>query len=442
MTGLRLVPQNRRFRGGRCWLDAGQSRCSAHSAVLAARPPTRATARAARQRSAQNRHLGSARAPGFPPRRPSRRSILPRCCQIPDHNPRGRPEPATLRGTAAARPASAPRRSGPGPDCGFSRHHRRSRQPAGGPRRPPARLRRSCRRSARDGQGPDRPSRPPPPVRADTHTHRRPCAAPQPADPLACFVRPACEKAPPTHHQRATADSGQDRRQLRQPKQRRATPTGDRRNRGLSRLQEKPRQCITDGRWWTAGRIGGNRNSPSGGAQPLPVVEGIVVLVVVVTMKAVFPGDVGLRRQSTPSGCPCGCLADNAGRSGPLQRWQEVRVTREQHHNVAVVVDCAKREVQGDLHIDPFLARAASAVVKRPCADFQLGPIFTGHVLPSAHLSARGSVANWVLRRTGHASVDPRLHEPAQLRPGPRLSERRCHQSRLYRRPSCRGLLP
>lgn len=129
-----------------------------------------------------------------------------------------------------------------------------------------------------------------------------------------------------------------------------------------TRLQEKPRQCTTDGRWWTAGRIGGNRSSPSGGAQPLSVAEGIVGLVVVVTAKAVLPLDVGLHRQSTPSGCPCGRLADNAGRSGPLQRRQEVRVTREQYHNVEVVVDCAKREVQ-------TAAPRAAPPARRPCSE-------------------------------------------------------------------------
>ena len=85
-------------------------------------------------------------------------------------------------------PGLRPRRSGPGPSCGLSRHRRRSRQPAGGLRRPPARLRRSCRRSARDGQGPGRPSRPSPPVRADTHPHAPPprAAPPRPASPASC----------------------------------------------------------------------------------------------------------------------------------------------------------------------------------------------------------------------------------------------------------------
>lgn len=66
-----------------------------------------------------------------------------------------------------------------------------------------------------------------------------------------------------------------------------------------------------------------------------------------------------------------------------------------------VVVDYAKREVQGDLHINPLLARAASAVVKRPCADLQLGPIFTGHVFANGSLvgaqprSQLGPSTNW-----------------------------------------------
>ena len=101
-----------------------------------------------------------------------------------------------------------------------------------------ARLRRSRRRSAHDGRGPGRPSRPPPPVRADTHTHRRPVLRPRPADPPACFVPPVREKPPPTHHRQATADSGQDRRQPQQPKQRPATPTGSRSNRGLGRSRD------------------------------------------------------------------------------------------------------------------------------------------------------------------------------------------------------------
>ena len=194
------------------------------------------------------------------------------------------------------------------------------------------------------------------------HPHAPPPCATPPARRPARFVPPVREKSPAN-----TPPTGDSRQRPEptttpQPKQRRATPTGSRRNRGLSRLQEKPRQCTTDGRWWTAGRIGGNRNSPSGGAQPLSVVEGIVGLVVVVTAKAVLPGDVGLHRQSTPSGCPCGRLADNAGRSGPLQRWQEVRVTREQHHNVEVVVDCAKREVQ-------TAAPRAAPPARRPCSE-------------------------------------------------------------------------
>ena len=102
-------------------------------------------------------------------------------------------------------------------------------------RRPPARLHRSCRRSARDGQGPGRPSRPPPSVRAGTHTHCRLVLRPQPADPLACFVRPACEKARPRTTDRRRQTGGQDRRQPQQPKQRPATPTGSRSNRGLGR---------------------------------------------------------------------------------------------------------------------------------------------------------------------------------------------------------------
>ena len=250
---------------------------SAHSAVLAARPPTRATARAARRRSAQNRHLGSARAPGFPPRRPSRRSTLPRCCQIPDHNPRGRPEPGHAAGHCRDPPGLRPRQSGPGPSCGLSRHHRRNRQPAGGPRRPPARLRRSYRRSARDGRGPGRPSRPPPPVHAGTHTHPPHCAAP-PARRSACLLRATRLGEKP--RQRATADSGQTDDNPNST----TTPTAQTATRnplpaaegtaGLVVCKKKPRQCTTDGRWWTAGRIGGNRSSPNGGAQPLPAVEG------------------------------------------------------------------------------------------------------------------------------------------------------------------------
>ena len=196
MTGLRLVPQNRRFRGGRCQLDAGQSRCSAHSAVLAARPPTRATARAARRRSAQNRHLGSAPAPGFPPRRPSRRSTLPRCCQIPDHNPRGRPGPATRRGTAAARPASVPDGTDPARTAASADTAAAAANPLAAQDGRAVRLRRSCRRSARDGPGPGRLPMPPPPVPADTHTHRRLVLRPQPPDPPACFVRLVCKKSP------------------------------------------------------------------------------------------------------------------------------------------------------------------------------------------------------------------------------------------------------
>ena len=57
----------------------------------------------------------------------------------------------------------------------------------------------------------------------------------------------------------------------------------------LERGTKKPRQCITDERWWTAGRIGGERSSLSGGVQPLPVVEGIVDLMVVVPVKGGGP---------------------------------------------------------------------------------------------------------------------------------------------------------
>ena len=39
-----------------------------------------------------------------------------------------------------------------------------------------------------------------------------------------------------------------------------------------------------------------------------------------------------------------------------------------------IAVCGAKREVQGDLHVDPLLTRATGAVVKRPRADFSWSP--------------------------------------------------------------------
>ena len=235
MTGLRLVPQNRRFRGGRCQLDAGQSRCSAHSAVLAARPPTRATARAARQRSAQNRHLGSARAPGFPPRRPSCRSILPRCCQIPDHNPRGRPEPATLRGTAAARPASVP----DGADLARAAV---SADTTAAAANPPAVQ--DGRRRGFAGAVAVQPVTAKDPA---ARRGRRPRSAPTPTRTAALALRPS----PPI---RSPASCDPPAR--------------------------KPRPRTTNGRRQTAGRIDDNSDSPNSGAQPLPAIEGTAGLVV------------------------------------------------------------------------------------------------------------------------------------------------------------------
>ncbi len=142
----------------------------------------------------------------------------------PPWPPRARHAAGRCRGP----PGLRPRRNGPGPDCGLSRHRRRDRQPGGGPRRRAARPRRSRRRSARDGQGPGRPSRPPPPVRADTHTHRRLALRPQPPDPPARFVPPAWEK---------------------------------------------PRQRTTDRRQQTAASTDDNPNSPNSGPQPPPAAE-------------------------------------------------------------------------------------------------------------------------------------------------------------------------
>ena len=99
------------------------------------------------------------------------------------------------------------------------------------------------------------------PRSAPTPTHRRLALRPQPADPPARFAPPAWEK---------------------------------------------PRQRTTDRRRQTAARIDDNPNSPSGGPQPLPAAEATAGLVAVAMTKAVLPGDAGLHRQSTPSGCPCG----------------------------------------------------------------------------------------------------------------------------------------
>lgn len=78
---------------------------------------------------------------------------------------------------------------------------------------------------------------------------RRPRSAPTPTHTAASRRAPSPQtrspasrhppgRSPPAHHRQATADSGQDRRQPQQPKQRPATPTGSRSNRGLGRSRD------------------------------------------------------------------------------------------------------------------------------------------------------------------------------------------------------------
>ena len=110
----------------------------------------------------------------------------------------------------------------------------------------------------------------------------QPLPAAEGVDQLACAPtalagRVARSTSPSWHPRAARSCLG--------PRERRAAELVD-------RLQEKPRQFNTDERCRTAGRIDDNRSSPSGGAQPLPVVEGVVGLIVVVLAKAVLPPDV------------------------------------------------------------------------------------------------------------------------------------------------------
>jgi len=179
------------------------------------------------------------------------------------------PPPGPPRGGALPRPARPPPPDGTDPARAAA-----SANTAAAAANPPtaqdgraARLRRSRRRSARDAPFSPRRPRTRPPAEAAAPGPRRhphtppPCAAPQPADPPARFAPPAWEK---------------------------------------------PRQRTTDRRRQTAARIDDNPNSPNSGPQPPPAAEATAGLVAVAMTKAVLPGDAGLHRQSTPSGCPCG----------------------------------------------------------------------------------------------------------------------------------------
>lgn len=98
---------------------------------------------------------------------------------------------------------------------------------------------------------------------------------------------------------------------------------GGRGSRGETKnpANEEPRQCTTDERWWTAGRITQGYTTRWSRVQLRAVVEWVVNLVVGSLRETVLPLDVAPSRLLASTAYPSRYLTCHTSRVGALQCW-------------------------------------------------------------------------------------------------------------------------